>query len=289
MCYVNYVRESMAFMEYASDERISGSERLLWQALFHIMNQRAKGSDWPEGFISIPNARILFYASFGEDTLVAARNKLKQRGLIDFTPGKKNKQAPQYKMNYFCAELSTENAQNVDGMPNYPGNVRGNISGNVRGNMPGNVRGNASDIYVNLYGNPNRNPCEEEDIRLVLIRAGTEAYRKHFGKEPAAAEIGSMAKAMAGTGMDDELLTEAIRLAAEAGAAHPVMYVRTLLHDWKYEFVLNVDDLTEYLYLKNACEGKNTDIDRERAYDMAIDAQYKRQARANRQGLRMVR
>ena len=108
MCYVNYVKESMAFMEYASDERISGSEQLLWHALFHIMNQRAKGSDWPEGFISIPNARLLFYAPFGEDTLVAARNKLKQRGLIDFTPGKKNKQAPSYKMHYFSAELSTD-------------------------------------------------------------------------------------------------------------------------------------------------------------------------------------
>ena len=288
MCYVNYVRESMAFMEYASDERISGSERLLWQALFHIMNQRAKGSDWPEGFISIPNARILFYASFGEDTLVAARNKLKQRGLIDFTPGKKNKAAPQYKMNYFSAELSTGNAQNVDGMPNYSGNVSGNIQGNIGGNISGNTRGNAPDIYVNLYGNPNRSPCEDEDIRLVLIKGGTEAYRKHFGKEPAAAEIASMAKIMAGTDMDDELLAEAIKIAAEAGASHPLMYVRTLLRDWKYEYVFSVDDLTEYLYLKNACDGKNSDIDRERAYDMALDAQYRRKARAKRQGLRVI-
>lgn len=288
MCYVNYVRESMAFMEYASDERISGSERLLWQALFHIMNQRAKGSDWPEGFISIPNARILFYASFGEDTLVAARNKLKQRGLIDFTPGKKNKQAPQYKMNYFSAELSTGNTQNVDGIPKYSGNASGNIQGNIGGNMPGNTRGNAPDIYVNLYGNPNRNPCEDEDIRLVLIKDGTEAYRKHFGKEPAAAEIASMAKIMAGTDMDDELLAEAIKIAAEAGASHPLMYVRTLLRDWKYEYVFSVDDLTEYLYLKNACDGKNSDIDRERAYDMALDAQYRRKARAKRHGLRVI-
>lgn len=288
MCYVNYVRESMAFMEYASDERISGSERLLWQALFHIMNQRAKGSDWPEGFISIPNARILFYASFGEDTLVAARNKLKQRGLIDFTPGKKNKAAPQYKMNYFSAELSTGNEQNVDGIPKYSGNASGNIQGNIGGNISGNTRGNTSDIYVNLYSNPNRNPCEDEDIRLVLIKDGTEAYRKHFGKEPAAAEIASMAKIMAGTDMDDELLAEAIKIAAEAGASHPLMYVRTLLRDWKYEYVFSVDDLTEYLYLKNACDGKNSDIDRERAYDMALDAQYRRKARAKRQGLRVI-
>lgn len=292
MCYVNYVRENIAFMEYASDERLSASEQLLWHALIHLMNQRANGSDWPEGFVSIPNARILFYAPFGEDTLTSARNRLKQRGLIDYIPGKKNKQAPQYKMSYFGAELSTGHAQDVGSLPEKSGNASGNTSGNIRGNAQGNAQGNPQGnpygINVNLYGNPNRNPCEDEDIRLVLIRAGTEAYREHFGKEPAAAEIAGMAKTMAGTGMDGELLTEAIKIAAEAGAAHPVMYVRTLLRDWNREYVLTEDDLTEYLYLKDACEGKNESIDRERAYDMALDAQYKRKARAKRQGLRVI-
>lgn len=251
MCYVNYVRESMAFMEYASDERISGSERLLWQALFHIMNQRAKGSDWPEGFISIPNARILFYASFGEDTLVAARNKLKQRGLIDFTPGKKNKQAPQYKMNYFSAELSTGNAQNVDGMPKKPGNVSGNMPGNIGGNIPGNTRGNTSDIYVNLYGNPNRSPNayeddddeEEESARAAMGRCVDDTYQKCLGRAPVPIERQQLISAARGMDMPEELVEQAIGRAALRFAKSPALYAMELMRDWEYANVRTVQDL----------------------------------------------
>lgn len=252
MCYVNYVRESMAFMEYASDERISGSERLLWQALFHIMNQRAKGSDWPEGFISIPNARILFYASFGEDTLVAARNKLKQRGLIDFTPGKKNKQAPQYKMNYFSAELSTGNTQNVDGMPKKPGNIPGNIGGNI----PGNTRGNTSDIYVNLYGNPNRSPNAYEDddeedegishAREAMGRCVDQAYRQCLGREPVPIERQQLITAATGCGMTAELVEQAIGRAALRNAKSPALYAMELMRDWEYKKIHTVADLAEH-------------------------------------------
>ena len=255
MCYVNYVRESMAFMEYASDERISGSERLLWQALFHIMNQRAKGSDWPEGFISIPNARILFYASFGEDTLVAARNKLKQRGLIDFTPGKKNKQAPQYKMNYFCAELSTENAQNVDGMPNYSGNVRGNVSGNVGGNTPGNVRGNTSDIYVNLYGNPNRNPNAymhddddadaEQDAHGALEDCVESTFRQTMGRDALPAECRQIAMVAINLGMDIGVVEQAVGRAANMGARSPAAYAVEVMRQWNKANIHTVYDLVE--------------------------------------------
>ena len=53
MPIVNYVREHIRFMEYASDEGLSSSERLLWYALMHVMNQRAQGKVWPDEFIRI--------------------------------------------------------------------------------------------------------------------------------------------------------------------------------------------------------------------------------------------
>ena len=107
MAYVNYVREHMTFIEYAADERLSANERLLWYALIHLMNRRANGSDWPEDFISIPNSRILVLVPFGEDTLIDVRNRLAQRGLIDYQKGERNKRAPLYRMHYFHAEPST--------------------------------------------------------------------------------------------------------------------------------------------------------------------------------------
>lgn len=59
MPIVNYVREHMRFIEYASDEGLSSGERLVWYALMHIINGRAQGSIWPEGFIRIANDRLL--------------------------------------------------------------------------------------------------------------------------------------------------------------------------------------------------------------------------------------
>ena len=82
MPIVNYVREHMRFIEYASDEHLSASERLLWYALMHVMNQRAQGNVWPEEFIRISNERLLTLCPMKYDTLAAARNALKQRGVL---------------------------------------------------------------------------------------------------------------------------------------------------------------------------------------------------------------
>lgn len=101
MPIVNYVREHVRFIEYASEENLSSSEMLLWYALMHQMNQRAQGNIWPEEFVRIDNDRLLSYLPFGYDALAEARNKLKQRGVIDYVPGERNKKNPTYKVNYF--------------------------------------------------------------------------------------------------------------------------------------------------------------------------------------------
>lgn len=256
MCYVNYVRENIAFMEYASDERLSASEQLLWHALIHLMNQRANGSDWPEGFVSIPNARILFYAPFGEDTLTNARNRLKQRGLIDYIPGKKNKQAPQYKMTYFGAELSTGNEQNVGSMPEISGNFGGNIRGNTGGNTRGNAGGNPYGINVNLYGNPNRiqNAYEDDDeedegithAREAMGRCVDQAYRQCLGREPVPIERQQMITAAISCDMTAELVEQAIGRAALRNAKSPALYAMELMRDWEYKKIHTVADLAEH-------------------------------------------
>ena len=256
MCYVNYVRENIAFMEYASDERLSASEQLLWHALIHLMNQRANGSDWPEGFVSIPNARILFYAPFGEDTLTSARNRLKQRGLIDYIPGKKNKQAPQYKMVYFSAELSTCNEQNVGSFTEISGNVQGNARGNVQGNARGNVQGNSYGFNVNLYENPNRNPNayddddhEEEEIshaREVMGRIVEDAYLRCIGRAPVPIERQQLITVALDCSMLPDMAEQAIGRAALRNAKSPALYAMELMRDWEYHKVHTMDDLVEY-------------------------------------------
>lgn len=156
MPIVNYVREHIRFMEYASDEHLSSSERLVWYALMHIMNQRAQGNIWPDEFIRISNDRLLSFCPMKMDTMAAARNRLKQRGLIDFLNGEKNKKSPAYRMIYFYPQYvqpETERDGSQDSISNTEksyymgGNIGYNFGGNMGGNPGDNPGGNMGDIY----------------------------------------------------------------------------------------------------------------------------------------------
>lgn len=123
MPIVNYVREHMAFIEYASDNGLSGTERTLWYALIHIFNQRANGGIWPDGFIRINNDRLMSYMPCGFDAMAKARNSLVQRGLLTYVRGHKNTEVPMYQMHYLTVPRSDtiedQNEYSADAGVNY--------------------------------------------------------------------------------------------------------------------------------------------------------------------------
>ena len=258
MCYVNFVRESTAFMRHACDQGLTANERLLWYALFHTMNARAKGSDWPEGLVPIPNKQLLSLVPFGEDSLIAARNKLKQRGLIDYQPGKKNAAPPMYKMVYFAAELSTSYEQNWESYPDMSGNVQGNNWGNARGNVQGNnggnTPGNMPGIILNYKPNDreNRNPLdfiddEDDDVDAARVREERirQMYRQCIGRAPTTLEIGQIWAAWNNTQAEGALVDEAIQRAAMYGAKAPAMYAKMLLYNWQEAGIRRMSQLVE--------------------------------------------
>ena len=299
MPIVNYVREHIRFMEYASDEHLTAGERLLWYALMHVMNQRAQGNVWPEGFIRISNDRLLTYFPMRYDTLTTARNGLKQHGLIDFTKGDKNKLAPAYKMIYFCPEyVASDSEQNYPEIPDknegYP-----EISDNIGGNSRGNIGGNSRDYNINIYGeriplrNPDRNPVapEDEDDDDDVLRARVreeimESWRRGFGREPNPAQVSDLTRRAAMYGFGEGVLDEAITLAALKAPGSPHDYLVTLLDDWHRNHCATREDVQEYGYLWDATRGKLRDSihasgaeDALRAFNQARETDDERQAR----------
>lgn len=109
MCKVNFVTEFNTFMRYARDNSLSLRERMFWVALFYIANDRAiyneqtQEYDWPDGFIQVSNNELNLYTCLDKRAIENIRNGMKQRGLIDFVPGMKNKKHPAYKINYLTA------------------------------------------------------------------------------------------------------------------------------------------------------------------------------------------
>lgn len=258
MAYVNYVREINAFHRFANINCLSSSERLLWFGLMDYINQTyASGADWPGEFISVPNKALLSHVPFGEDALIDARNRLKQRGLIEYNPGKKNQKAPEYRMHYFDAsELSTGCQQNVDGFctdktGNVPCNVPGKVPGNVPVNVPGNVPGNVPDINPNVYPYRNQNAYADDDdaaaadqrARERMEACVMETFRSEMGREALPAEVRKITMVAINCGADPELVVQAIGQSAGMHARNPAAYAIEVIRRWSKKGIHTIYDL----------------------------------------------
>lgn len=188
---VNYVKEHIAFIEYAADNNLRANEILVWEALFHVMNQRANGNYWPDGFIRVKNDRLLTYAPIGFDSLARARNSLAQRGLISYKPGKKNSEVPMYELHYLTAEsnpqLHDEPVDNSVDNPSYPArypqntdNIRGNMRDNTGGKIGDNTGGKLSHQYINLNNRQSNqsetNIDDDDDVDAGITRGRARGY-----------------------------------------------------------------------------------------------------------------
>lgn len=266
---VNYVREHERFIEYAADERLTPNEQLLWYALVHIFNQRAEGSEWPDGFIRITNDRMFTYLPIKWDAMAKARNSLKQRGLIDFRNGSRNKSAPEYKVNWFypsCYPFKTDN-------------TGGNVGGNTGGNTRGNERGNLGGFYSKHKQETNVNQeTDEEDDDDDVNRAGASAlpwgedpiedrrervrlfvggFSSAFGRLPYPAEGEKLINAIWVMGFSTEMLYLAMRKAAANGARNPVELTLSILQEWRDAEVRTPEQAEQYQVEYDSRTGRN--------------------------------
>ena len=74
---MNYIREITAFNQWAADQALSPSERILWYALMDIANS----TGWKPSFNAAVSGLIRL-TGMSKNTIYAARNKLAERGVI---------------------------------------------------------------------------------------------------------------------------------------------------------------------------------------------------------------
>ena len=257
----NYVREHRRFIRYASDNKLTSAERLLWYALIEIFNEESEGNVWTDDFIRISNNRVLMLCDpMGIDTMVRARNGLKQRGLIDFKPGSRNKENPAYRIKLFYPDGYSQNTNN-------PG---GNIQANRGGNIPGNPGDNLPSSMGSIYINPNRGytqteryadddnddvndiPAREEGgedpitDRADRVAAVIAGFRWAFGRAPYPVEINRLVTSGWQMQFSSEMVNKALETAAGHGAQKPVDYALSILDDWRNNDVMQPHQVAEY-------------------------------------------
>jgi hypothetical protein len=249
MANVNYIYERESFVRHARENRYTGDEILLWNALFTIFNERAmrNGQVWPDGFIRITNKELLSWLPYGESTLNRARGTLvnptqHQPTLVDYVKGKRNTDIPQYRMRWFSiTDGRYTSSCYLQNEGNMSGNASGNVHVNMSGNMQGNPLGNMGDINTKRipdeYGIPETEiPLDDEDETDAYASA-TETVREcfglYFGREANPAEAEAIAKAAVQNGITTpSLIRRVMRTAAENAPRTPSAYVETLCREW---------------------------------------------------------
>lgn len=97
---MNYLKEILAFYNYVLYNPLPTGQIALWYALMAINNL----SGWKERFTA-PNNVLEQATSLSRSGLNDARNGLKQRGLIEYYPGRANKPG-EYRMVPFVCNIS---------------------------------------------------------------------------------------------------------------------------------------------------------------------------------------
>jgi len=118
MSAIKLIDEFRAFMDFADENGLYVRERALWIALFYIAGDKAEYNtqtgeyNWTEDFFSVSMSKLSSHTGLDKRGIDEARNKLKQRGLIDFQPGDRRKATPKYKLNYLTAGFGYKNVPN---------------------------------------------------------------------------------------------------------------------------------------------------------------------------------
>lgn len=103
---MNYLVETNKFYDYLVYNSLTTSEIALWHALMHINNHVM----WKTEFTA-SNRILQQLTGLSIPGLAAAKNKLKQRGLIDYIPGKAGQSGKFRMMSFYVKEIEEEEAE----------------------------------------------------------------------------------------------------------------------------------------------------------------------------------
>ena len=271
------------FMEYARKNAMHSRECMLWCSLFYLANEEATYNadtqtyDWPDDFFAVSNGELNSYGRFDKQAVESLRNRLKQRGLIDFIKGNRNTTTPMYKIHYLVKTgnkiIPNNHANNMPNnnanhIPNHtPNNYANNDANhipnmppfriNINNNIPGNT-GSGVDYFDDEEDQEEDAAAQARARAQRIIQAN---WKKHFGREPSQYIVSELAGRFAGMGfVEDSVLESAIRAAAWSEAESPMAYICSTLVDWRQHNVRTQEDVDEYMTLLEMERGKLGDV-----------------------------
>ena len=239
MSQVNWGVQRNLFMEYAKRNKLTCHERTLYDAIVHVANmwsQRSINHEWPDGYFTVSNSEAEDYSGLNERAIRDTRNRLKQRGLIDFRAGDGKKSNPKYQINYLKV-IGCEIVPDVVG-----DTVTDVVSDTVVDTVGGYVRGygrdtgfesdntipvsriininNKTDISSKSSSNADDDDGQkifdtDDEYELLWVRSGFELT----------AEVRKCLKELERT-YNGKVLTDSIKITGERHPSYPMSYLK---------------------------------------------------------------
>lgn len=143
---INFVRAVLAIQDYAAREELDSRELCLLLAIFRALNDLY----FPEGMVEISSGRLLAIAGMNgskrDDTLRAVREKLAERGVIEYRPGDRRSRKPAYRINWAVLGLSADIDPNKQGKTQGKGEIDPDFAPEKQGKKQG-----KTGYYNNYY------------------------------------------------------------------------------------------------------------------------------------------
>lgn len=262
MSQQNFVEQFRLFMEYARKNSMHSRECMLWVSLFYLANEEATYNaetqtyEWPDGFFEVSNGELNSYGRFDKQAVESLRNRLRQRGLIEFLKGNRNSASPMYKINYLIrfGNKIIPNTQAREYAKEYANPHPNNMPNNMPNDMP-----THPPLYINIKQGEYENTDQDDEDEPEYTRARREVERSWqycFGRNAAPIIMEELARRAVALEFAPGILKAAIKIAAMKEAESPVDYVMTLLADWHNNGVRTVDDADRYAALYDMNSGK---------------------------------
>lgn len=264
---ISFIRESTAFLKYAAQNGLTGPERELWHVLMHLFNENARGNQFPDGFIRLPNKMILALVSYTDDTLSKARNRLAQRGLIEYVRGSRREDVPMYRMIWLTAARAPEGGAEEE--PKVAPTVYPKVA-------PKNSDKNSEYYYDYIdydgtetdlreapsdygYWEDEEEPPRAREETLEEFEGGSPdrqetseqikaGFLEHFGRRPHRAELRRIGETASILGIPPVMVGIAVRVAAEHNAGAPAMYITQVLNDFDRWGIYTPEEYGRHLY-----------------------------------------
>lgn len=162
--------------DFCMSNMLSKSEILLLHALYMINNKK----DW-DAWFEADNYQIQrLTGGLSRQSITEARNKLKQRGRIEFREGKRNQQSPFYRVIPFFGILDIQVDKKGDIQGDKEGDIQPDVLGDTIKNKPNKTKLNKKDIVHfwesvwSLYPNKKGKGQVSDSQKAKLFKVGTE-------------------------------------------------------------------------------------------------------------------